>query len=123
MKSLRVWVEPSFILAGLIVVMAMGMWAERTTNGCVMPDEAQRTLVLSRDVDAEHLAADIGAATRIAQRYGQSGPVSSTEQSSAEQLSAQQARLAGCEASLAQDIATRHALPRARVHLPATAFP
>jgi len=67
-KPPAAWLELSFVAAGLMVGMPAVMWAQRPDAGCTLSFEAPRVLVLSRETDREHLAADLASAARIAQR-------------------------------------------------------
>jgi len=88
-----------------MVVMLVAMWAQRPDASCTLSVEAPRVLVLSRETDREHLATDLASAARIAQRYMRS-TVNPAEQHT---------RFADCEATLVQQIATRHGLSPDRV--------
>jgi hypothetical protein len=92
--------ELPLVAAGLMVGMLLVMWAQRPAATCTLSREAPRQLVLSRATDREHLAADLASADRIARRYVGSS-VNSAQQ---------HARFADCEATLVQQIATRHGL-------------
>jgi len=85
------------VLLGATLVM---MWVQQGhgTPLCATSFEAPRRLQLSRTGDREHLAADRGAALRIAQRYVASEP----------DTAARQQRLSACDAQLVQSIATTH---------------
>lgn len=96
----EVWLTASALLVGMVLVM----WAQAPNADCVLPFEASRRLVLTRDVDREHLASDLASASRVARRHGSGAPGS-----------AGTARLTTCEETLFQAIAARHALPPAVV--------
>jgi hypothetical protein len=93
-------------MAGMLVVM----WAQRPAADCTLSPEAPRQLLLSRETDREHLAADFASADRIARRYVLS-TVNATEQ---------QTRFADCEATLMQEIATKHGLSPDRLRAATT---
>lgn len=88
-----------------MVVMLVAMWAQRPDASCTLSPEGPRVLVLSRETDREHLATDLASAARIARRYMRS-TVDPAEQ---------QTRFVDCEATLVQQIATRHGLSPDRV--------
>jgi hypothetical protein len=94
------WLELSLTAAALLVGMLLAMWVQRPEPGCTLSLEAPRRLVLSRETDREHLAAEVALADRIARRYVRSNV----------NLDQQRARLAGCEATLVRQIATRYGL-------------
>ena len=94
------WLELSLAAAGLLIGMVVVMWVQRPEASCTLSREAPRHLVLSRETDREHLAADVASADRIARRY----------MLSKVNLDEQHARLADCEAALVQQIAVRHGL-------------
>ena len=100
MKPPGAWLELSLVAAGLMVAMLAVMWAERPDASCTLSLEPPRHLVLSRETDREHLATDLAAAARTARRY----MLSTTD------AAQQHARLVDCEATLVQQIATRHGL-------------
>jgi hypothetical protein len=92
--------ELSFVAGGLMVWMLAVMWAQHPAGGCALSGEAQRLLVLSRQTDREHLATDVATAERVARRYKRA----------ADDASQQQTRFLECEATLVQQIASRHGL-------------
>ena len=94
------WFELSWVVAGLLAGMLAVMWTEHSAASCTLSVEAPRLLVLSRETDREHLATDLASADRIARRYMLS--VGDPAQ--------QHARFVDCEATLVQQIATRHGL-------------
>ena len=100
------WLElPAFaaiLLAGMILVM----WAQRPAAGCAMRPEANRRLMLSRQVDREHLEADLATVDRVARRYVRASSVEAAEQ---------QTRLLECEATLIERLATTHGLSPERI--------
>jgi hypothetical protein len=100
MKTPAPWFELLLAAAGLMVVMLVMMWVERPAASCTLSFEPPRHLVLSRETDREHLATDLASADRIARRYMRStaGPAD------------QHTRFADCEATLVQEIGTRHGL-------------
>jgi hypothetical protein len=99
--------------AVLLAVMFLAMWAQRPTPTCMMPPEAPRQLILSRDVDREHLSRDRAVASRIELRYRASIPESAQQQS----------RLDACEATLVRQIVTTHGVTAGQVTLSAPAIP
>jgi len=101
MKSLTDRWEISLVVTGLMAWMLVMMWAARTDKSCALPFEEPRRLVLSREVDREHLAADLASADRIAQRY----------QRLSENPAEQSPRLLECHTTLVRQIATRHGVP------------
>jgi hypothetical protein len=105
MKPHTAWYELSLVTGGLMVVMFVAMWAQRPDASCTLPLEAPRVLVLRRETDREHLATDLASGARIARRY------MLTTVDPAEQ----RARFVDCEATLVQQIATRHGLSPDRV--------
>jgi hypothetical protein len=100
MKPFAARFELPLVAAGLMVAMLVVMWAQRPAATCTLSREAPRHLVLSRETDREHLATDLASADRIARRYMLSG----------ENPAQQHARFVDCEATLTQQIATRHGL-------------
>jgi hypothetical protein len=100
MQRSSAWFELSTVSSGLMILMLIVMWAQRPAEDCALSIEAPRALVLDRETDREHLATEVGAAHRTAQRY--------MRQSA--DLGQQPTRLAECQAALVQQIATRHAV-------------
>jgi hypothetical protein len=100
MKPFAARFELPMVAAGLMIAMIVVMWAQRPATTCTLSREATRHLVLSRETDREHLAADIASADRIARRY----------MLSSEDPAQQHARFVDCQATLVQQIATRHGL-------------
>ena len=100
MTSPTAWKELSVVVVVLAVAMVGVLWVQRPASNCAMPAEGQRALVLSRDIDREHLVTDIAAAARTADRYMRltADPVQ------------QRTRFADCHATLLQEIATLHHL-------------
>jgi hypothetical protein len=94
MKRSSGWTETSVSVAVLVGAMLVVMWAQRPA-GCTMPVESARHLVLTRETDREHLSRDRAEASRIEQRYKQSGEVSAQQQSA-------------CAAGLVQQIIATH---------------
>jgi len=92
--------ELSIVAVGLMAVMLVVMWIQRPSANCSLPFEASRTLALSRDLDREHLAADLASADRIARRHMASGGDAADRQG----------RFAECEATLLAEISARHRL-------------
>ncbi len=105
MKPPVAWFELSLAAAGLMVGMLVVMWVQRPAETCTLSPEAPRRLVLSRETDREHLATDLASADRIARRY----MLSTVDPAQ------QHTRLVDCEATLVQQIATRHSLSPDRV--------
>ncbi|MEP7305754.1 MAG: hypothetical protein ABJA98_09575 [Acidobacteriota bacterium] len=93
--------ELSLVVTGLMAWMLVMMWAGRADKGCALPFEEPRRLVLSREVDREHLAADLASADRIARRY----------QRSTENPAERRTRLLECHTTLEREIAARHGVP------------
>ena len=106
--------ELSLVAAVLMVVMLVVMWAQRpAAASCTLPFEAPRRLVLTRETDREHLAADLTSADRIARR----------SMSAIADPAQQHARFVDCEATLVQEIAVRHGLPPDQVRSGSTDAP
>jgi hypothetical protein len=93
-----------------MVVMLVAMWAQRPDASCTLPVEAPRVLVLKRETDREHLATDLASGARVARRY----------MLLAVDPAEQRARFVDCEATLVQQIATRHGLSPDRVRASST---
>ena len=100
MKPPAAWFELSVVAAGLMVGMLVVMWVQRPAASCTLSLEAPRHLVLSREIDREHLATDLASADRIARRY----------MFSIGDPAQQHTRFVDCQATLVQQIATRHGL-------------
>jgi hypothetical protein len=100
MKTRGPLFEVSCAAAALMVGMLLVMWAQRPSAGCTLSPEAPRRLVLSRETDDEHLTADLASVDRIARRYARSTPNDDQRHR----------RFVECEATLVQQIATRHHL-------------
>jgi hypothetical protein len=84
---------------GLLATMLVVMWAEQPGQACGdMPQEGPRRLVLSREVDREHLATDLAWAARRAQRLGQS----------TSDITARHAAVTACGERLVRQIGTLH---------------
>lgn len=105
MKLFAAGFELSWVAAGLMIAMLVVMWAERPGTTCALSLEPRTVLVLSRQVDREHLATDLASVARIAERYSRT--VHARDE--------QQVRFAECEASLVQQIASTHSLERGQV--------
>ena len=60
------WLELPALAALLLVATILVMWAQRPGAGCALRPEANRRLVLSRQVDREHLEADLATVDRSA---------------------------------------------------------
>ena len=93
----------AILLAGMILVM----WAQRPAAGCAMRPEANRRLMLSRQVDREHLEADLATVDRVARRY-----VGASSTDAAEQ----QTRFLQCESTLIERLAAMHGLSPEQIH-------
>jgi hypothetical protein len=100
MKMPTAWFELSALVTVLTVVGLGVMWTERPLATCGMTFEGPRALILTRAIDREHLATDLGAATRGAERFMRLDPDPSD----------QRARFVECYATLVQQIATTHHL-------------
>jgi len=105
MKPFGAGLELSWVAALLMIVMLVVMWADSPGTACALSLEPQTVLVLSRQVDREHLATDLASAGRIAERHSRS--VRGHDQ--------QRLRFAECEASLVQQIGARHSLDRSQL--------
>jgi hypothetical protein len=97
--------ELSCVAALLLVGMLVMMWADGPGTACAPSLEPSTVLVLSRQVDREHLATDLASARRIAERHSRAAP----------DRDQQRVRFAACEASLVQQIAARHSLERSQL--------
>ena len=100
------WLELRVFAALLLAVMILVMWAQRAGTVCALRPEASRHLVLAREVDREHLEADLASVDRVARRYVQASSADAAEQ---------QTRILECEATLIERLATTHGLPRERI--------
>jgi len=105
LKPFAAGFELSWVAAVLMFVMFVAMWANSPGTACALSLEPPSVLVLSRQVDREHLAADLAAAGRIAERHSRS----------ADDRQRQDVRFAECEARLVQQIASRHSLERSQI--------
>ena len=105
MKPFAARFEFSWLAAVLMIVMFAAMWAKSPGTACALSLEPRTVLVLSRQVDREHLATDLAAAGRIAERHSRTAP----------DRDQQRVRFAECEASLVQQIASRHSLERSQL--------
>ena len=101
------WLELPAFAALLLVVMILVMWAQRPGTGCALRPEANRRLVLSRQVDREHLEADLATVDRVAGRYVHAWSADAAEQ---------QARFLQCEATLIERLTAMHGLSPDQVH-------
>jgi hypothetical protein len=110
MKPFAAWLEPLALAVGLLFAMIVMMWLQRPGVECALPFELPRRLVLSRDIDREHLAADLASADRIARRYMR-----------ATVDPAQHTRFLDCRATLVEQLATRHGVDEAQVRAPNSA--
>jgi len=106
MKTPAAWLEVPVFAAVLIAAMFLVMWAQRPAAGCELRPEGSRRLVLSRQVDHEHLEADLATVDRVARRYARD---------SADAVG-QQARFLECETTLVQRLATTHGLSPGQIH-------
>jgi len=100
------WLELPAFAALLLAVMIVVMWAQRPGNTCALRPEASRRLVLSRQVDREHLEADLATVDRVARRYVRASSTDAAEQ---------QTRFLECEATLIERLATTHGLSPERI--------
>jgi hypothetical protein len=98
MKALAGWSELSIVVTVLMVWMLMLMWSQRSDAGCTLSFEQPRRLVMSRETDREHLAADMASVDRVARRY-----VRSTQDPGQ-----QHDGFLECQTTLVREIATRH---------------
>jgi hypothetical protein len=101
MKQPTVFFEMSSVAVALLVAMLIAMWAGRPDASCTRASDPPRQLVLSRETDREHLAADLSSADRTARRYMRS----------AVDENGQRSRFSECVSTLVQQIATTHGLP------------
>jgi len=92
----ELWVSVAVLLA----VMVLAMWVQRPSRACTMPPEAPRRLVLTRDIDRDHLSRDQSDADRIVHRFIGS-PAGTGEE---------QRRFDACEAALVRQIMAAHGL-------------
>jgi hypothetical protein len=104
-ETTAAWFDVSCGAAALMGGMLLVMWAQRPSSSCTLAPEALQRLVLSRETDREHLTRDLASAARIARRY------TASTSSDAQQHS----RLLECQATLIQQIATRHGVPPNRL--------
>jgi hypothetical protein len=93
------WLELPVFAAALLVVTIAVMWAQQPGTECALRPEPTRHLVLARQVDREHLEADLATVDRVARRYARGADAA-----------APQTRFLECEASLIQRLATTHRL-------------
>jgi hypothetical protein len=82
----------------LTAVMLLVMWAQNPAITCAMPREAAQRLILTRQIDREHLARDRAEAVRIERRFADSQAG----------LPARQDDVNACEATLAREIVVMH---------------
>ena len=101
------WIELPVFSALLLIVMILVMWAQRPGTGCALRPEANRRLVLSRQVDREHLEADLATVDRVARRYAGASPSNAAQQ---------QARFLECETTLIRRLAAAHGLSPEQIH-------
>src|SRR5215204_2316999 len=100
------WLQLPVFAALLLAVMILVMWAQRPGTGCALRPEANRRLVLSRQVDREHLEADLATVDRVARRYVRASSTDAAEQ---------QTRFLECEATLIDRLAATHGLSPERI--------
>jgi len=105
MKPFAAGFELSCAAALLMIAMLVVMWADSPGTACALSLEPRTVLVLSRQVDREHLATDLASIGRIAERHARS----------AHDRNQQRTRFAECEATLFQQIAARHSLERSQL--------
>ncbi len=98
MKSPAPWLELSIVVTGLMVWMLGVMWIQRSDGGCALSFEEPRRLVVSRETDREHLAADLASVDRVARRYARA----------TEEPVLRQTRFLECRTTLARQVAVRH---------------
>jgi hypothetical protein len=84
--------------ATLTAVMVLVMWAQNRPVICAMPREGAQRLILSRQIDREHLSRDRMEAVRIERRFAASQAGSPERQGDVD----------ACEATLAREIVTMH---------------
>jgi hypothetical protein len=84
--------------AALTALMLLVMWAQHPTVACAMPREAAQRLILTRQIDREHLSRDRLEAVRIERRFAASHDGSAERQHDID----------ACEATLAREIVTLH---------------
>jgi hypothetical protein len=101
------WIELPLFAAVLLVVTILVMWAQQPGTACALRPEANRRLVLSRQVDREHLEADLATVDRVARRYAGA---------SSANAAGQQARFLECETTLIQRLAATHGLSPEQIH-------
>jgi hypothetical protein len=104
MRATAGWVELPLFAAVLMAGMLLVMWAQRPPDGCAMRPEVHRRLVLSREVDREHLDADLAAIDRVARRYARSSDAA-----------VQDMRFLECEAALIERLVPAHGLSREQI--------
>jgi hypothetical protein len=115
------WRGPVQFAGAALTLTLVALWATRPPPTCDMTLEPHSHLNLDRTVDREHLAADIAASGRIADRYA--AQISSHPRD-AHRLppGAPGADAGQCHARLAQQIMTTHDLTLAQI-LTATRSP
>jgi len=84
--------------AALMAVGLLVMWAQNRTVVCAMPHEAAQRLILSREIDRDHLLRDRMEAVRIERRFAASHTGSAERQPDVD----------ACEATLAREIVALH---------------
>jgi len=97
--------ELAWVAVGLMIAMLLVMWAESPGTACALAPEPRIVLVLSRQTDREHLASDLASAGRIAERYSRAG----------DERDRQRGRFVECEATLVQQIGSRHSVERSHL--------
>jgi hypothetical protein len=108
------WRGPLQFAAAALIVTVVALWATRPPPTCDMTLEPHSHLDLDRAVDREHLAADIEASGRIADRYAaHSAPRSAGDHEGPPQASDHDAEQ--CHTRLARQIMTTHDLTLAQM--------
>jgi hypothetical protein len=94
------WLELPVVTGILLATTLLVMWGQRPADGCTLRPEVKRRLVLSRQVDREHLDADRATIDRVARRYASAStdPVM------------QQTRFVECETGLVEQLSQAHGL-------------
>ena len=89
----------------LTAVMLLVMWAQNPVVTCAMPHEAAQHLILTRQIDREHLSRDRTEAVRIERRFAASHDGSAERQRDID----------ACEATLAREIVALHGVTAEQV--------
>jgi hypothetical protein len=105
MRANAGWRELPVFAALLMAGMILVMWAQRPAAGCALRVEPHRRLVLSRQVDREHLEADLATIGRVARRDALSSTDAATRQT----------RFLECETALVEQLAPTHGLSPERI--------